>query len=81
MGQLFAELAARKVMKPGQEMIAVFLDDPDLVPIDELRSRAGSLVGEDVDLALPLQKTTTLVETFRAHFPDAFTYEKTEPFC
>ena len=44
MGRLFAALAAQKSMAPNQPMLAVFFDDPDLVPVDALRSRACSPV-------------------------------------
>jgi AraC family transcriptional regulator len=37
-------------------MIAVFFDDPDLVPADKLRSQACSPVAENVDLAPPLNE-------------------------
>jgi len=57
MGRLFSELAARKVMTPDQKMIGVFFDDPDLVPVDELRSRACSPVADDVAVSVPLQET------------------------
>lgn len=57
MGRLFSELAARRIMAPDQKMMAVFFDDPDLAPVDELRSRACSPVPEDVPLSAPLEET------------------------
>jgi AraC family transcriptional regulator len=57
MGRLFSELAARRIMAPDQKMIGVFFDDPDLAPVDELRSRACSPVAEDVPLSAPLEET------------------------
>ena len=57
MGRLFAALAVRKIMTPDQRMLAVFLDDPDLVPVDELRSQASSPMAEDVVLGPPLEDT------------------------
>lgn len=56
MGRLFKELASRNLIKPDQKMIAVFLDDPDLVPVDRLRSQACSPVAENADLAPPLDE-------------------------
>ena len=38
-------------------MIAIFFDDPDLVPVDRLRSQACSPVAESFDVASPLQET------------------------
>jgi AraC family transcriptional regulator len=55
-GRLFSELAFRNIMMPDQKMIAVFFDDPDLVPINKLRSQACSPVAEHVDLAPPLDE-------------------------
>ena len=57
MGRLFMALAARKAMTPDQRMIAIFLDDPDLVPVDRLRSQACCPVAEGFDVASPLQET------------------------
>jgi AraC family transcriptional regulator len=57
MGRLFAELAAGKLMAQNQKMIGVFFDDPDLMPVDELRSEACSPVAADAALAPPLQET------------------------
>jgi len=57
MGRLFAELAALKIMASDQKMIGVFFDDPDLGPVDELRSRACSPIAEDVPLSAPLEET------------------------
>ena len=38
-------------------MIGVFLDDPDLVLVDDLRSRACSPISDDFALAPPLEET------------------------
>jgi len=57
MGRLFAALAAQKMMTPDQAMRAVFLDDPDLVPVEALRSRACSPVAQGLPLAPPLEET------------------------
>jgi AraC family transcriptional regulator len=56
MGRLFTELASQNLIKPDQKMIAVFLDDPDLVPVERLRSQACSVVAENVNLAPPLDE-------------------------
>src|SRR5580692_7467535 len=57
MGRLFTALAAQKLMAPDQAMRAVFFDDPDLVPVETLRSRACSAVAEGLPLAPPLEAT------------------------
>jgi AraC family transcriptional regulator len=59
MGRLFTALAAQKIMAPDQPMLAVFFDDPDLVSVEALRSRACacSPVAEGVPLAPPLEET------------------------
>ena len=56
MGRLFTALAAQKLMAPDQAMRAVFFDDPDLVPVETLRSRACSPVAEGLPLAPPLEE-------------------------
>jgi AraC family transcriptional regulator len=56
MGRLFAALATQTILAPDQAMRAVFLDDPDLTPIDALRSRACSPVAEGLPLAPPLEE-------------------------
>jgi AraC family transcriptional regulator len=57
MERLFTALAAQKMMAPDQAMRAVFFDDPDLTPVEALRSRACSPVAEDRPLAPPLEET------------------------
>jgi AraC family transcriptional regulator len=57
MGRLFAALAARNALAPDQAMYAVFLDDPELTPIDALRSRACSPLADNFSLAAPLEET------------------------
>jgi AraC family transcriptional regulator len=57
MMQLFGELAARKLLAPNQGMIGAFYDDPDLVPVDDLRSRACSPTPGDFEFAQPLEET------------------------
>jgi AraC family transcriptional regulator len=57
MGRLFTALAAQKMMAPDQAMCAVFLDDPDLTPVEALRSRACSPIARDLPLTPPLEET------------------------
>jgi AraC family transcriptional regulator len=57
MGRLFTALAAQKLMAPDQAMLALFFDDPDLVPVEALRSRACSPAAEGLSLAPPLEET------------------------
>jgi AraC family transcriptional regulator len=57
MGRLFTALAAQAIMAPDQAMHAVFLDDPDLTPVDALHSRACSPIGQSVPLLPPLEET------------------------
>jgi len=56
MGKLFTALAAQDAMAPDQRMLAVFHDDPDLVPVEDLRSRACSPVADGVALAPPIEE-------------------------
>jgi AraC family transcriptional regulator len=56
MGRLFTALATQKLIAPDQAMRAVFFDDPDLTPVNALRSRACSPVAEDTPLAAPLEE-------------------------
>jgi AraC family transcriptional regulator len=57
MGRLFTALTAQKIMAPDQAMRALFFDDPDLVSVEALRSRACSPVAEGLPLVPPLQET------------------------
>lgn len=56
MGRLFTALAAQGIMMPDQRMLAVFHDDPDLVPVENLRSRACSPVADGITLASPIEE-------------------------
>ncbi|THD48406.1 MAG: helix-turn-helix domain-containing protein [Bradyrhizobium sp.] len=58
MGRLFAALTAQGIVAPDQAMAAVFFDDPDLVPVDALRSAAISPVAETLSFAAPLEEMT-----------------------
>jgi AraC family transcriptional regulator len=55
MARLFSELAAHGLLAPAPKMHAVFLDDPDLIPVDELRSKACTPLLKDVDLPASLE--------------------------
>ena len=57
MGRLFTALAAQKIIAPDQGMRAVFFDDPDLTPVEALRSRACSPVAQGLALGPPLEET------------------------
>lgn len=54
MGTLFANLADQQLLKPDSRMIGVYFDDPDAMPVDELRAMACSPVAPAVPLAPPL---------------------------
>ncbi|MGV7211753.1 AraC family transcriptional regulator [Bradyrhizobium sp. UFLA05-112] len=58
MTRLFSELGSRRLLKPGQEMRAAFLDDPDLVAVDQLRSKACTPVADDVIVPSSLEAMT-----------------------
>lgn len=60
MGRLFTVLATQEIAAPDQRMLAVFYDDPDLVPVENLRSRACSPVADGVALAPPIEEATLL---------------------
>jgi AraC family transcriptional regulator len=55
MARLFSELAVNRLLTLDQQMRAVFFDDPDLVPVDALRSKACTPVSEDVNLPSSLE--------------------------
>jgi AraC family transcriptional regulator len=57
MGRLFTALAAQEMMAPDQAMWAVFFDDPDLVPVEALRSRACSPIAPGLPIVPPLEET------------------------
>lgn len=55
---LFRTLHARGLAKPGMRMIGVYLDDPDLVPVEKLRSIACVDAHEDLRVDTPLEHRT-----------------------
>ncbi|MDV6332679.1 AraC family transcriptional regulator [Asticcacaulis sp. 201] len=57
MGQLFSQLLAQGLMPSEPRMMALFFDDPDLVPQNQLRSQACLPISEDIALAPPLLDT------------------------
>ncbi len=56
MGTLFGALAEQQILSEDSIMMAVFLDDPDTTPVDQLRSCACSPIGRDTELAPPLER-------------------------
>lgn len=56
MARLFSALDAQRLMGHGQAMLALFFDDPDLLPEEALRSMACSPVAEDAVIAPPLEE-------------------------
>lgn len=56
MGKLFAALAAQGIVALDQRMLAVFYDDPDLAPVEDLRSCACAPVTDAVTLAPPIEE-------------------------
>jgi len=56
MSRLFTALATQEILAPDQPMWAIFYDDPDLVPVAALRSRACSPVAEGIALAPPIEE-------------------------
>jgi AraC family transcriptional regulator len=57
MGQLFGALTAQQILPPQPKMLGLFLDDPDLIAIDDLRSKACVPVANGVALASPIEET------------------------
>jgi AraC family transcriptional regulator len=55
MNRLFAELGRQQISPSEPRMIAEFFDDPDLVAVEALRSRACAPIDETVALASPLE--------------------------
>lgn len=55
---LFRTLHARGLAKPGMRMIGVYLDDPDIVPVEKLRSIACVDADEDMRAERPLERRT-----------------------
>jgi AraC family transcriptional regulator len=58
MTRLFSELGNRQLLKPGQEMRAAFLDDPDLVAVDQLRSTACTPIADEMIVPSALETMT-----------------------
>ena len=55
---LYGALFSRNIFTPGMRMIGLFLDDPDLMPEDKLRSYACVTAGADVPADAPLERRT-----------------------
>jgi len=56
MGTLFGALAEQQLLNESSAMMAVFFDDPDITPVEQLHSCACSPIAEDVELAEPLER-------------------------
>ncbi|GLS33268.1 AraC family transcriptional regulator [Mesorhizobium albiziae] len=57
MGALFGGLAAQGLLTQDARMIGLYFDDPDAVPVEELRSMACSPIGPDAVLPPSLEET------------------------
>lgn len=55
---LYGALYSRNIFTPDMRMIGLFLDDPDLVPEDKLRSYACVTADADVPADAPLERRT-----------------------
>jgi len=53
---LFGTLGARNQLKPEMRMIGVYYDDPEVVPENELRSKACVIVDKGFELSEPLEE-------------------------
>lgn len=60
MGTLFGALAGQQLLNQNSVMLAIFYDDPELIPEAGLRSAACSPVEGGTVLEKPLEKTTLL---------------------
>ncbi|MGH9821778.1 MAG: AraC family transcriptional regulator [Blastocatellia bacterium] len=48
-------LASRNLIEPGMRMVAIYYDDPAVVPEEKLRSRAGVVTGKSAGVEPPLE--------------------------
>jgi AraC family transcriptional regulator len=55
---LFGTLYARGLARPDMRMIGVYLDDPDIVPEEKLRSIACVTGASDVPVEAPFERRT-----------------------
>ena len=55
---LFGTLYARGLARPNMRMIGVYLDDPDVVAAEKLRSYACVNAGEEIAVEAPLERRT-----------------------
>ncbi|MDK4737681.1 AraC family transcriptional regulator [Rhizobium sp. CNPSo 3464] len=55
---LFGTIFARGLARPDMRMIGVYLDDPDLIAVDKLRSYACVNAGDDIAAEAPLERRT-----------------------
>jgi AraC family transcriptional regulator len=54
--KLFAAIVVRGQMKDTGLMVGVYYDDPSATPAPDLRSHAGAIVADDIQLAPPLEE-------------------------
>lgn len=54
-GQLYMVLGQRGLVQPGQRMVALYYDDPDIVPEAQLRSSAGVVPVRPYAVEAPLE--------------------------
>lgn len=54
-GQLYMVLGQRGLVQPGQKMVALYYDDPDIVPEAQLRSSAGVVPLKPYAVEAPLE--------------------------
>jgi AraC family transcriptional regulator len=55
---LMVWLASRNLLSAQTRMVGVYYDDPGIVPEDELRSKAGVVIPQQVELTDPVRLTT-----------------------
>lgn len=58
--QLFGWFGSRGLLNASTRSVGIFFDDPDSVPMEALRSRAGIEVAPDFDVEPPLEAFVTL---------------------
>jgi AraC family transcriptional regulator len=54
--KLFATIVARGQIKDTGLMVGVYYDDPSATPLPDLRSHAGTIVGEELAIVAPIEQ-------------------------
>jgi len=54
---LYSQLGARNLIQANMRAIGLYYDDPSVVAEEQLHSRAGVIVGGNVEVELPLEQT------------------------